>query len=215
MLGKLVSGSLGKVLTTMLVIGIAGSTVSYGTFATFTAQTTNPGNTFASGTMTMTNVAGSVVTGSDCGSGTYGGTCATLFNLANLKPGATASNNTVTITYTGSIPTTSFGVHAATHVAKDAASGAGCQATTPSDKINLVLKQGASIIFSGTVAGFATAHPVSTPLSLSGGTNGNGSAGVWSNTNSSVFTIEIGLDGSAGNTYQGCVSKIDLVWIAA
>src|SRR5438309_510579 len=42
-----------KILLTLLVLGAVTSTVGAGTFATFTATTTNPANTFSSGTLTM------------------------------------------------------------------------------------------------------------------------------------------------------------------
>jgi hypothetical protein len=222
MIGRIVSSNLGRVLGTLLVIGIAGSTVSYGTFATFTAQTTNDGNTFSTGTLTMTNVAGSVVAGANCGTDTYNGDCATLFNLSSLKPGAADNTNTVTLTYTGSLTTGSFGVYAANYVAKDASSNATlCTTATPSDKVNFQIKQGATIIYPtagvgyGTLADFATTYPSGTPLSLKGGTNGSGAAGVWATNDNSVFTIAVNLDTTAGNPYQGCVSKVDLVWSAA
>src|ERR1700687_3139221 len=48
-----------KVLVTMLCLGTLLSVAGAGTLASFTAQTTNPGNTFTNGSVTMTNVAGS------------------------------------------------------------------------------------------------------------------------------------------------------------
>ncbi len=47
-----------KVCLTVMGIGVVGSLVSVGTFATFTAVTTNPGNTFAAGTLLIDNVIG-------------------------------------------------------------------------------------------------------------------------------------------------------------
>src|SRR5687768_14280504 len=72
MLGRAISANLSKVLGTLLVVGIAGSTVSYGTFATFTAQTSNTGNTFSTGSLALTTLPAS-------------GTA--ILSLANMKPG--------------------------------------------------------------------------------------------------------------------------------
>ena len=50
---------------------------------------------------------------------------------------------------------------------------------------------------------------------LKGGTNGAGALNVWATNDSSVFTINVNLDTSADNTYQGCQSQADLVWYGA
>jgi len=42
-----------KILLSLLVLGAVTSAISAGTFASFTATTSNPGNTFATGTLTM------------------------------------------------------------------------------------------------------------------------------------------------------------------
>src|SRR5438874_7697143 len=81
-----------KLLLSVLVVGAATSIVSVGTFATFTAETTNSGNTFATGTLVLSDKVG---TGTACLS-TAGGatdtnanttTCDTAFALATKKPG--------------------------------------------------------------------------------------------------------------------------------
>jgi spore coat-associated protein N len=71
----------------MLVIGIAGSTVSYGTFATFTATVSSTGNTFSTGTLTLSTTPASL---------------AALLSVGTLKPGDTISRP-LTITNSGSI----------------------------------------------------------------------------------------------------------------
>src|SRR5581483_4252601 len=53
-----------KVCLTVMGVGVVGSLVSVGTFATFTATTVNPGNSFSAGTLLITNanVSGSTFT---------------------------------------------------------------------------------------------------------------------------------------------------------
>ncbi len=46
-----------KACLTVMGVGIVSSLVSVGTFATFTATTTNPGNSFAAGVLTITDIA--------------------------------------------------------------------------------------------------------------------------------------------------------------
>jgi hypothetical protein len=215
----LVQGSIAA-LTLALLAGFTG----YGTFAAFSAQTTNPSNVLSTGTMLMTNVAGTVVSGSDCSTATASGTCATLFNASTtaMAPGGVDKTNTVTITYLGSITTASFGFYLSNFNTKGAGSLAGCTATDPATKINLQIKQGTLIIYPtggsgyGTLAAFAAAYSsVGTMLHLKNGANGGGTLDVWSLNDSAVFTINVNVDTSADNTYQGCQSLADLVWYAA
>ena len=213
-----------KLLVSLALIGVATATLaSGGTFANFSAQTENPA-TFANGTMTMTNVAGTVVSGSNCTADTNSGVCAAIFSAATtaLKPGGTDKSNTVTITYTGSVPTGDFRLYATGYTSKTASSSAFCTATDPATKINLQIRQGASVIFPtsgigyGTLAAFSGAYSTPTNgLRLNGGTQGAGSAGVWSTADLSTFTIAVNLDATADNPYQGCQSTATFVWYAA
>lgn len=68
-----------KVCLTVMGVGVVSSLVSVGTFATFTATTTNPGNSVASGTLTMKNLIGG-------GLGNVGG-------AANVTSGGATSFN--------------------------------------------------------------------------------------------------------------------------
>jgi predicted ribosomally synthesized peptide with SipW-like signal peptide/uncharacterized repeat protein (TIGR01451 family) len=70
-----------------LAIGIATATVIGGSFASWSAQTTNPGNAVTAGTLAMTNDK----------------PAAAVFSATNVKPGDTGSS-TVTITNSGNIP---------------------------------------------------------------------------------------------------------------
>jgi hypothetical protein len=191
--------------------------------AAWTATTTNPNNSFTTGNVSMTNVAGTVVSGTDCSTPTTNGTCATLFTSAGMQPGGSDKSNTATITYTGTVsPTSDFRLYVANYSGKTASSLASCTAASPGTKFDFQISQGATIIYPtsgsgyGTLDGFATTYTNSgTGLQLKGGTNGSGSAGAWATNDNSVFTIKIHLDSTADNTYQGCQSQTDLVWFAS
>jgi hypothetical protein len=80
-----------KVLLSLGVVAGIGALAGAGTFATFTAQTTNPTNTFADGTLVLSNT---VNTGTACLSTGGGatdvnanGVCDTAFSLAVKAPG--------------------------------------------------------------------------------------------------------------------------------
>ena len=86
-----------KVLLSMGVVAGIGALAGAGTFATFTAQTTNPTNTFADGTLVLSNKVG---TGTACLS-TGGlttdvnanGSCDTAFSLSVKAPGDSSTAN--------------------------------------------------------------------------------------------------------------------------
>ena len=173
----------GKLAITAAVLLTMLGFLSVGTYATFSAQTTNPTNVLANGSMTMTNVAGTAVSGSNCTTSTSNGTCATLFSAGStgMAPGAADKTNSVTITYTGSITTSTFGLYAANYSTKSGGSAAACTATDPATKINLQVKQGSTIIYPtsgsgyGTLAGLAGTYTgTGALLALKGGTNGSG-----------------------------------------
>ena len=145
--------TLQKVLVGLVILGGLGSVFHQaGTLATFNATTTQGSNTFQTGTVTMTNVAGSVIAGANCPVSTNNGTCATLFGAANtgaLKPSAVDISNNVTITYTGSLsPTTDFRLYAGSYTAKTGASSAFCTAPAagvgnPGTAVDLLVTVGA------------------------------------------------------------------------
>lgn len=211
-----------RVLATLTIIGgLAAAVGGNSTFATFSAQTTNASNTFKAGTVAMTNVAGSAVSGSNCSTETNNGTCATLFTASNMRPSAADISNSATITYTGTLQTSDFRIFASSYTSKTAGSSALCTATDPATSINIQLKAGTTIIFPiagtgyGTLAAFAAAYTSATNgLQLKGGTNGNGTAGIWSLNDTALYTINVNL-GNVDNTYQGCQSTLSLNWYAA
>jgi len=140
-----------KLMVSVLVLASVG-TLASGTLASFNAQTVNPNNTFQDGTVLMSNVAGSVISGSNCATATNNGTCATLFgagNAGNLKPSTTDISNTATITYLGSLTTADFRLWAANYTAKTASSTAQCTAPSsgagnPGTAMDLMVTVGAA-----------------------------------------------------------------------
>ncbi len=73
---------------TVVALGVATAGIMAGSFAAWTAQTANPGNSVASGTLTMTNDKDGMF----------------LFDVSNVKPGDAPAPTEVTVTNTGSIP---------------------------------------------------------------------------------------------------------------
>jgi len=98
-------------LMLLTVIGLVSVASGSGTFASFSADVTNPGNTFAAGTLFLHNTTGATTCTSESGTlnvnpgtGVGGDSCAVLFNAASLQGGAVtadlALNNAGTIAAT-------------------------------------------------------------------------------------------------------------------
>ena len=213
-----------RLAITAFIVLLIGGLIGIRTLATFTARTTNPDNVFGNAQMSMTNVAGTVISGSNCATGTNDGTCATIFDDASTAfvPGDPDKDNTVTITYTGNITSGTFGLYADNYASNGAGSSTLCTALDPATKINLQIEQGSTIIYPvsgsgyGTLADFAATYTgTSALLHLAGGTDGDGDVDVWAPNDSSVFTINVNLDTAANYTYEGCQSQADLVWYTA
>jgi hypothetical protein len=135
------------ILFGLLGLGVLTTAIGGGTLASFTATTTNPGNVFTNGSVAMTNVAGTVISGSNCTTATNNGTCATLFGTANagaLKPSNTDISNTVTITYLGTLTTSDFRLYAQNYTSKTGSSSALCTASNPGSAIDLMVTVGSS-----------------------------------------------------------------------
>ena len=121
----------GMALSALVLIGL--TVTSDKTSANFTATTTNPGNSFGSATLTMSNDKSAA---------------ASLVNLSNLVPGDTA-NRTVTITNTGNVGMTYTGAISAvanTLLWSDTTNG-----------IQVTVKRGATTLYTGPIKTLALA----------------------------------------------------------
>lgn len=78
-----------KAALSLGVVGVAGSLAAFGTYSAFSASTTNPGNTFASGTVSIAD--------NDAG--------AALYTVSGAKPGTNVTS-CIRVAYTGSLPST-------------------------------------------------------------------------------------------------------------
>src|SRR3954468_21270572 len=81
-----VEGRARRVLATLAVIGLVGAIAGLGAYSTFTSTTSNAGNTFAAGTVAISD--------NDAG--------AAMYSVSNKKPGDTITQ-CIKVTYTGSV----------------------------------------------------------------------------------------------------------------
>jgi hypothetical protein len=183
---------LAAVLTGVLA---SGAVVWEASYSAFSASTTNPTSNWASGTVVLADDDSSTA----------------LFTASGLKPGSTGTK-CIAVTSTGSLPSTVklYGTNSATTNAL-------------STYLNLTITQGTggtfgsctgftplgsgSSVFSGTLAGFASA---STAFA-----NGLGSwAPTGSGSETRVFQLTYTLDAAAPNTAQGGTAALGFTWEA-
>lgn len=219
-----------KVLLSLAVVAAMIAAIGVGTMASFTAQTKNPNNVFANGTLVLSNTKQG---GTACLSTGGGGittnvnnACDTLLNLTVRAPGDSGTAN-VTLKNEGSIDASVFRLFSAACANGDAAAESYHGTGSPCSKVQLTIQQysdaafttPSSCLYGGgtattcdfsdpakTLASFqSTYSSSSTGLSL-GGIN----PGV-----SKYFGIGVKLPSDADNTYQGRQATIDLTWYAS
>ena len=76
-----------KVLATLVVVGVAGSIIASAVFSAFSATTSNPGNQFQAGTVSISD--------NDAG--------AAMYNILAAAPGSTTSK-CIKVTFDGTLP---------------------------------------------------------------------------------------------------------------
>ena len=214
-----------KTLITLLVIG-ALATIGAGTYATFTAQTSNSGNSFATGTLVLSNA---VTSGSTCYStdnntatgatdtntGAAGG-CSAVISVSAKGPGD-SSSNTLTITNTGTLGAKTFTVASGGCTPSNASGPVNHGTGDPCTVLDIYIQQYSDAAFTtpsaclygggtATTCAFSASNTVSTlgtsPISI--GTLAAGS--------SAYFKVAVQLDSSAGNTMQGRAAGWALNW---
>jgi hypothetical protein len=187
-----------KVLSSVLVVGVLAGATSFGVFGAFSATTQNAGNEISTGTVAFTD--------NDAG--------AALYNLANAKPGSSVSR-CIKATYSGTLPSTvrlrtSTTTPGALAPYIDVSITQGTSTSTVFPDCTGFAANG-SAIYTGTLAGFATAH----------GTYENGIATApagqtaWATGTSVVYKIDATLQTTTPESGQGSSSGVhDFVWEA-
>ena len=181
-------------LGALLTVALAGAAVA-GSGADFTASSANPSNTFAAGTLSIDNSKQD----------------AAILTASNLRPAGPSQTGTVDIKNTGSL-SGAFTLTRGTPTDSDA--------TNPlSAKLNLKVVDcgvwsgsnppacgdGDDVVKynNGTIAQMGTPGHLVTAL------------GTFAADEKHRYEFTVGLDGSAGNEYQGDNSSVGFTWVAA
>ena len=169
-----------SLLLGLMVIGAVAYFGGGGTFASFSAETTNPGSAIASGTLTMSDTVTSVGTCASTNAPTSNNfnsstACPQMLNLTNIAPGVPSPTGSaeVTIQNTGSIDASKLFLYAGSVQSSltTALTGGASVSSLPIAALRGAVNKGDSIVVSyGTqsqtfvasaaVAGGATAIPV-------------------------------------------------------
>lgn len=214
-----------RLLLLLLVVGAIGA-IAAGTFASFNAATSNGGNTFQTGTILLSNT---VNTGSACFSynaatftnNNNNPNCNAFVNVTGAKPGDPAGSAVISLADTGSI-NGNLSLLAACSVGTSLAIHG--NAATLCDYLAITVQPCATYT-SGTSCATTNAYCVYS----SAGTNtagacgapalaaGAGSAGSWSNFNTTYTTAVALTDPTAGNapitlTAGGAAKAYQVTW---
>jgi predicted ribosomally synthesized peptide with SipW-like signal peptide len=221
-----------KVLLSMGVVAGIGALAGAGTFATFTAQTSNP-NTFADGTLVLSNKVGSNTACLSTGGGTTdtnaNGSCDAALNLAVKAPGDSGTAN-LTLQNKGSLPASALKVFADAVCANgDAAAenyhGTGDPCTVVQFYIQKYSDSGfnnpSSCLYggspdSGTTCDFSDTGKTLGSFASSYAALGSGlpvgSLAAAGGADTTWIKVGVKLPATAGNSYQGRSAAVALDW---
>jgi predicted ribosomally synthesized peptide with SipW-like signal peptide len=179
-----------KMLLTIAILGVVGIVAGVGTFSAFSSTTSNDANTFAAGSVVLTD--------NDSGSAMY--------QVTNAKPGDSATA-CITVTYSGSLDsnvrlyTASSIGSLGSHLNLKVTPGTGT-VSFGSSCSNFTADSGGAI-YDGTLANFASSHSAfGNGLALE---NASGNT-TWSQNNAVVYQFEITLP-SSNTTAQGLTTN--------
>ena len=182
-------GHIGKKLgLSAALIAAAGTMLGVGSFAAWTASTANPNNSFATGSLHMSNNAGNCTDSS--------GTCTAILTATGMKPGGTPVTGTVKVVNTGSLA----GIYSLS-----AAETATPVANTVCTHMDLtVTDEAANTVYNGTIDGLVLTGPkaltADNPFAASTGNH--------------TFTFSVNLDATSPNSEQNATCTAAFTWTA-
>jgi hypothetical protein len=173
--------SLAALATVLVAVGVTGASG-----ASFTAQTANPSNTFAAGTLTMSNSKDNVA----------------ILSASNMKPGDPATKGEVLIKNTGSVAGV-FTLTRGTPVDSDGGN-------PMSGKLNVIVTDCGADKVCSTVAD--NSNKYTGTLAAMNAVIGLSS---WAANEEHKYEFSVALDSTATNAYQGDNSVVPFTWDAA
>ena len=211
-----------KIMIAVLLFGAAGAAVGAGTFASFSASTTNQSSSFATGTLTLSNTVGTATAclssagGVDTNANT--GCDAILSSGTGLKPGSTPATGRLTLSNTGTLTPSALQYAMSTCTPGDS-SGSVHGSGNPCTAIELYVQEFDSTFNTATdscVFPFDADDPCATDFSGSSDTLSAVPSSATTITGglatSRYFEISAVLPSSAGNAFQGRKADFAFTW---
>jgi predicted ribosomally synthesized peptide with SipW-like signal peptide len=176
-----------KVLLSFLLIGVLGGLAGLGVYSAFSSTTTNSGNDFTTGSVTI----------SDNDSNQA------LYSVTNQKPGDSPTSSCIKVTYTGSLAAdvklyTSSSIGAVGQYV-DLTITPGTQSSSTFPDCTGFTADGSGPIYSGTLQNFASSHS----SYANGLVDYPGSTSAWNQNNSVVYQFTVSLQSGAPDSAQG------------
>ena len=176
-----------KTIFTLAVVAVAAVAVSFAAYAAFSSTTSNPGNSFAAGSVTLTG----------------NNTASAFYNVSGAKPGDSSTARCMRVTYSGSLPSTvkvyrsafTGGSGLDQYLNLTITKGPTGSATDCSD----FPTSGTSAVYSGTLQGLGTSFTDANAVSL---TNQAGAA-AWGNTDAVTYKVQATLPSGVSNAANG------------
>lgn len=193
--------SAAKLGLTMLVVALLGVVAAIGTWSAFSSVTTNPGNSFTSGSVTLTD--------NDSNSA--------MFTMTGMVPGSTEAG-CIKVSYTGTVTSnvrlygTTGGTGLDQYLDLKVTRGTSTDAFDActnfvADGTNYI-GAGVGVIYNGTLQAYADTYAAGLVDPTSG------SPEAWTNPENYVYKFEITLQSSAPNAAQGLTATEDFTWEA-
>jgi len=191
--------SLRKLAISALIVGLTGLVAGAASWSAFSGTTTNAGNTFASGTVAL----------SDNDSN------GTLLSLTDAVPGATATG-CIKVTYSGSLSgevklfgsvSGNLGQYLTLKVTRGTDSGTFPNCNFTADTRDYI-GQGAGVIYNGNLSSFPSSYAagITDPDNSSGGTE------TWTSPETHAYKLEVTLQNNSAA--QGQSATADFTWEA-
>lgn len=218
----------GKLIATVGIVAGTAGLVGTGTFASFSAQATNPGNAFATGTLVLSDKVGSGTACLSTGAGTSTDTnvnaaCDAAFNVSVAKPGDSATAS-MTLKNEGSINGSAIKAFAPSCSDANATGAAYSGSGSACGTVQLYIQQYAdaamtqptACIYGGATANVCdfsdTTKTLGAFATATGSAAGGLSLGALDAGASTYVKVGVKMPSTADNTLQGRRASIDLSW---
>lgn len=223
-----------KILLSLGAVAVVGAVVGGGTYATFNAQTANPGNVWANGTLVLSNKVGTGTTCLSTAAGTNTDTnvnanCDALFSSASLrKPNDSATVN-LAVKNEGSLNASALKLHSSACSPSDTAGETYKGSADPCDKVQLYVQRwtdatrtipaacvyGSAGVLTPNTCDFAATGAEAKTLGAFASANNSTTPldlGALNTGSTGYYTVGVKLPQTTGNSYQGRRASIDFTW---